>query len=327
MAQADSQFLQIHPDAADPVLARQQERFNVLVRDVALWRDTLAGWKDRIVRYDQAVEPVRRELHAAWRQWVFALDEASLRPGLSRSERRQLAELLQETAASLLDAGDDPEIAAVAARHAEQPRPPADETVPSADDAVEDWESQAAAAAAQRAEWAAQRRATRAANRRRQEEQDVSRSVREVYRRLASTLHPDREPDGEQRERKTRLMQEANDAYAGQDLLALLELQLRAEEMDATHLATTDRKRLRHYVTVLEEQLADLQDETRRLEAAFREATGLPPGTGLQPRKADRMISAEAQRLRADLQVLRRQAKSLEDEEATREWLRALRKP
>jgi hypothetical protein len=330
MAQADPPSLQIQPDAADPALAGQQERFNVLVQDVALWRAALAEWNDRIDRYRQAVEPVRRELHAAWREWVFALDDASLRPGLSRAERQQLAELLQEAITPLL-AEEDPEIAAVAAQHVQEPRrqdqaDAADSDEQGQEDVAEDWEAQAAAAAAQRAEWAAKRRAASAANRRRKQEQEVSLSVRDVYRRLASTLHPDREPDARERERKTRLMQEANLAYAEQDLLALLELQLHAEQIDATHLRSADRKRLQHYVAVLEEQLSDLQSETRRLEATFREATGLPPGSGLQPRKADRMISSEAQRMRGDVQALRRQAKWLLDEEATKEWLRQHRK-
>lgn len=335
MANADPQSLQIHPDAADPVLAQQQSRFNALVRDLALWRAALSEWKERIDRYHQAVEPVRRELHAAWRAWVLALDHAGLQPGLSRAERRQVGELLQEAAAALLEAGDDAEIAAVVARHAEEPPsgPPEQEDAGSNDvsveDLAEDWERQAAAAAAQRAEWAARRRAASALKRRTQEAQDASRSVRDVYRRLASALHPDREPDAAQRAHKTLLMQQANHAYAEQNLLALLELQLQAEQIDAAHLASVDRRRLQHYVDVLQEQLADLQSETRRLESEFREATGLAPGSGLQARKADRMISSEAQALRGDLQLLRRQAQglALADTEALKSWLREQRKP
>lgn len=335
MAQAAPQSLQILPDPADAALARQQESFNTLVRDIAHWRTLLAEWKDRIDRYHQVVEPVRRELHAAWREWVLALDHASLQPGLSRGERQQLGELLQEAIAPLLEAGDDAEIAALAARHADDvPSPGAgdEHASPGATEEeqllafAEDWERQAAAAAAQREQWAAQRRAASALKRVRKEEQEVSQSLRDVYRRLASALHPDRETDAAQRAHKTSLMQEANQAYADQDLLALLELQLQAEQIDAAHLASVNGQRLRHYVEVLQEQLADLQAETRRLEGAFREATGLAPGTGLQPRKADRVITSEAQRLRLDLQALRRQTRTLMDPEVLKDWLREERK-
>ena len=303
--------------------------------DVALWRAALAEWQERIARYHQAVEPVRRELHAAWRQWVFTLDHARLQPGLSRAEREQLGELLRDTAAALLELEDDAELAAVARRHADEAvaTPPAQEQADRAagdtdhpEDPTQDWEQQAAAAAAQRAEWAAQRRAASAAKRRRQEEQEVSGSVRDVYRRLASALHPDREPDPRQRERKTTLMQHANKAYAEENLLALLELQLQAEQIDAAHLASVDRRRLEHYVIVLQEQVADLQAETRHLEAGFRAATGLAAGTGLQSRKADRMITSEARRRRGELLSLRRQARSLPDADAIRAWLREQRR-
>ena len=334
MSKAEPQFLQIHPDATDPVLAGQQERFNALVGELALWRAALAEWKDRIARYHQAVEPLRRELHAGWREWVLALDRASLQPGLSRAERRQLGDLLQEAIAPLLGAQDDPEISAVAARHAaEAPPAAASEQAEEAgrggerlEDLAEDWERQAAAAAAQRAERAAKRRAAGALDRPRKEAQDVSRSVRDVYRRLASALHPDREPDPQERERKTRLMQHANQAYAEQNLLVLLELQLQAEQIDAAHLGAVDRRRLQHYVTVLQEQLADLQAETRRLEAEFRAANGLAAGSGLQARKADRVISAEAQRLRSDVLALRRQSRWLLDAQTLKDWLREERK-
>ncbi|WBY02952.1 J domain-containing protein [Ramlibacter tataouinensis] len=337
MSNAALQSLLMQPDAADPVLAMQQARFNALMRDVALWRAALAEWTERLARYQQAIEPVRRELHAAWRQWVFALDDASLQTGLTRAERAQLGELLRESIAALLAVEDDAEIAAVARRHEEGPssvpsRQQAEtDGAPSDDEPLEDlapeWERQAAAAAAQRAERAATRRADTVSKRGRQAAQDASQSLRDVYRRLASALHPDRERDARQRERKTELMQEANRAYAEGNLPALLELRLQAEQVDAAHLAAADRRRVQHYVTVLQEQLVDLQSETRRLEAEFRAAAGLAPGSGLQPRKADRIISSEIQRLRGELLLLRRQTRVLRDVEALKRWLREQRKP
>lgn len=328
------QPLQIQPDAADLVLARHQARFNTLVQDVTLWRALVGEWEARIAAYWQAVRPVHRELRAAWRQWVFALDAASLEPELTRAERQQLDELLREAARALLDEEEDAEVASVLSRH-EETSPSAQSRQQLADPSddeerveglAQDWERKAAAAATQRAERTARRRAAATLKRRQQAAQEVSQSLREVYRRLASALHPDREQDVQQRERKTALMQQANQAYAEENLLALLELQLQAEQVDAAHLAAADQRRLQHYVTVLEEQLADLQSETRRLEAQFRSAAGVPPGSGLQARKADRIISSEAQRLRGELQLLRRQTRSLLDVEATQLWLREQRR-
>jgi hypothetical protein len=189
-----------------------------------------------------------------------------------------------------------------------------------------DWEALAQAAAAQREQRAASRRAANLRRRQVQATQEVSQSVRDVYRKLASALHPDREPDAQQRQRKTLLMQQANQAYEQRNLLALLELQVAAEELETANLPGLDERRVRHYITVLQDQLDELQAETRRLEASFRSAAGAGPGSGMQPRKADRLVSAEAQRLRADLQLLRRQTRLLLDVESTREWLREQRR-
>lgn len=327
------QPLRITPDPADRALAQHQARFNALVQEVTQWRTALADWQARTSGYWQVVEPLHRELRAAWRQWVFALDEASLQPAFARAEREQLDELLREAASALLEVEDDAAIAALLRRHGaaspsvqsqqEEAGAPGDAA---GEDLAQDWEQKAALAAAHRAERAARRRAAAALKSRQQATQEVSQSLREVYRRLASALHPDREPDLQQRARKTALMQQANEAYAQGNLLALLELQLQTEQIDAAHLAAAGQRRLQHYVTVLQEQLAELQSETRRLEAEFRAAAGLAPGSGLQARKADRVVTAEVRRLRDELALLLRQTKLLRDVEATKSWLREQRR-
>ena len=320
--------LQIRPAAGEPALSTQQTQFNALVQDVATWRATLADWKDRFERLHQAVEPLRREFHAAWGEWVLALENASHHPELTRAEQAQLEELHLDAAAALRRVDDDDDIEDPAPRQTEHAPPPPAQEHPAEDDLqhlADQWEHQAAAAAAQRAEQAKRRRAGAALRRSKQAAQEVSHSLRDVYRRLASAVHPDREPDADVRARKTALMQQANEAYAAGNLLALLELQLQAEELDAAHLAAVDQRRLAHFVTILQGQLADLQSEVRRLEADFRVAVGAPPGFGLQPRKADRLISQEAQALRGELVLLRRQVKALSDVDTIRDWLRAQR--
>jgi curved DNA-binding protein CbpA len=70
--------------------------------------------------------------------------------------------------------------------------------------------------------------------------------VREIYRKLASALHPDRETDEREREAKTALMQRVNQACEAQDLLALLQLQLQIEQIDERHIANAGEQRLKH---------------------------------------------------------------------------------
>lgn len=309
--------LQIAPTTPAGVLTPQQERFNALVQGVAQARAAVADWQARIDRSEQQLAPLRTQLHAALGDWVKAVEAASFHPGLSRADAAQLVEMAREAQGELRgefadDDGSAPDEA-----------PPAEAT--SATDDDEPWRAAAEAAAAARERHAAKRRAERRKKQLGQVTKEASQSLREVYRKLASALHPDRASDAEEAARKTTLMQQANQAYEAGNLLALLELQLQAEQIDMERLASLDQRRLDHYATVLQEQLADLQREAAALETWFRAAMGAPPGAGMPARKADRLITAEAQRLRADVDLLARQAKLLQDAEATRDWLRAVR--
>src|SRR5690606_36156098 len=131
----------------------------------------------------------------------------------------------------------------------------------------------------------------------------MSQSLREVFRKLASALHPDREPDPEERRRKNELMQEANRAYEANDLLTLLDLQLRIEQIDTAHLASLGSDRLSHYNQILREQLAELDAEVARVNEPFRMLC--PPGRALTPEAVDRGIDGEKAELRAALEQLR----------------------
>jgi hypothetical protein len=130
-----------------------------------------------------------------------------------------------------------------------------------------------AAEAAQRQQRAAARAAKRgkptaaelAAERKASAAQQASLSLREIFRKLASALHPDREADATERERKTVLMKRVNQAYQNADLLELLSLQIEVEQIDSAHLAALPEQRLRHYNHVLMEQVRTLEGERNTL--------------------------------------------------------------
>ena len=137
--------------------------------------------------------------------------------------------------------------------------------------------------------------------------------MREIYRKLASSLHPDRETDPAERERKTALMQRVNQAYANNKLLELLQLQLEIEQIDPEHIAGLSEERLKHYNRVLAEQLKELQQEVNEVEGHFMMEFGLDPYQRLKP-------AGLMRELRADLQVLERENLRLNRE---LNWLRA----
>lgn len=145
-----------------------------------------------------------------------------------------------------------------------------------------------------------------AADARREEAaREVSQSLREIYRKLASALHPDRELDADARQRKTLLMQRVNQAYDANDLLALLGLQLEIEQIDAAHLSAVTPKRLAHYNQILREQLAEIDAELAHCVQHFQESFDDPPNRSLTPADIDLQLSAGIAHLRKTIRELR----------------------
>ena len=160
--------------------------------------------------------------------------------------------------------------------------------------------------AAQRAEKRATRRKsakTIAAEEKRAEaEKAVSQSVREIYRKLASALHPDRASSELSPEEKTALMQRVNRAYDSGNLLELLNIQLEIEQIDADHLANLSAARVTHYIRVLRDQLDELKMEIEMLTAPYRHLA--PYVSKIQPAHVDLAVDGEAVRLASELRQL-----------------------
>jgi hypothetical protein len=129
----------------------------------------------------------------------------------------------------------------------------------------------------------------------------AAQSVRDVFRRLASALHPDRASDEDDRARRTALMQRVNQAYEKQDLLALFSLQLEIEQIDPEHLARASAERIGHYNRVLAEQLAELQHEIRQRAAAFAMEYGVEPWRKLNPHKLGVFLEEDLRGIRGAL--------------------------
>jgi chemotaxis protein histidine kinase CheA len=138
--------------------------------------------------------------------------------------------------------------------------------------------------------------------RREQASQEIGQSLRDVYRKLVSALHPDREPDAQERARKTTLMQRVNQAYANKELLTLLGLQIEIEQIDANHLSTVPPERLTHYIEILREQLAGLERELAQYADTFGYLS--PRGSALTPTKVDRELSVDLANLKVRIRIL-----------------------
>jgi len=348
--------LQISSNAAGPVLSPQHKRFNTLLRQIDQARQALQAWREGIDQYRLAhlelLSPLEAEAQAARRNWVLLLDGLLGQRSWTKAERQTLRQLLCEAAGELLDSNEeDLELKALFDKHAEvdfdterQQMTLAmkdlaeamtgldlgdDEGIRTDDDLFKRMQQEFQQAAAQSEDDAAsakpRRKASAAQKRREAAAQEATQSVRDVFRKLASALHPDRESDPAQREQKTSLMQKVNQAYAANDLLTLLELQLQIEQIDASHVANAGAQRLKHYNHVLAEQLRELKAEISQVEAAFCFEFGLAPHWGLNPRKLGQLLDEQRRELNAELAQQRHECLMFADTAATKRWLKRQR--
>ena len=333
-------------------LTPEQKRFNTLLRQIEQARRTLAAWNDNVALYARAhvdvITPLLHKLEAARRDWIFALGRLLDQPGWTKSERNLLRRLVSESAAELLDAdgADDAELKALHDKYAEvdfdtgekQARQAMKELAEAmtgldlGDDAdiaseedlfrriQEGMAGQPAAEAQAPPEAPARRRKSAAKQKRESEAQLAAQSIREIFRKLASALHPDRETDPARHAEKTALMQRVNQAYAANDLLTLLELQLQIEQVDASHIASASAQRLKHYNKLLAEQLAELKTEIERVELGFRIDFDLL-GSGLNPARLGISIEQKSRQLRAETAAFANDMRLFADRTAARRWL------
>jgi hypothetical protein len=158
------------------------------------------------------------------------------------------------------------------------------------------------------------------------EQAQLSQSIREVYRKLASALHPDREPDPQERERKTALMQRANQAYGKNNLLQLLELQLELEHIDQSAINDISEDRLKHYNSILKEQLGELDQEILHVEARFRYSYGIPPFIELSPDTVVRNLAGDIAELQQSIRDLEKDLLVFEDLKKFKSWLKGIKR-
>ncbi len=342
--------LRITAQQGQAPLSLAQQSFNGLLAQIAEQREILAAWNQAIdayhQRYAKDVAPLLDRYYAAHAGLVNALVEASARKGLGRTLLRDLhaviARLAGDLAHNVRDAATRAAMQALHAQYTEEPldaEEPPDGTdapqLPSAtepespEDIVRRVEEEMLARQARAQQERERHHASRArkpnAQQRQQQEaaQEASQSVRSVYRKLASALHPDREPDDAERQRKTALMQRVNLAYAANSLLDLLQLQLEVEQIDAQHMAGVADTHLQRYNQVLTDQLAELQQEVTTLEATMRAQLGVTSRRKLLPGQLMAQLRSQIQALEHDIPLLQREVQAVADNDFLKQWLKA----
>jgi hypothetical protein len=341
-------------------LSPAQKKFNNLVKRIGQQRDLLAQWELAVPLYRERrtreMAPLLEDYRVLSVQMVRSLHAASTRKGLTKAERATIGELITDLAGPLADSAPDEATRAEMKQryndHAgsdfdddgmqgeamarEMARElfgidiPEDVDLDSPEQLMRHLQQQSQADA--QADAGAAARPARAAKKPSKREQQAaeqaqqaSQSLREVYRKLVSALHPDREADPAERARKTALMQRVNDAYANNRLLDLLQLQLEAEQIDPAQLASLSAERLKHYNHVLAEQLEELQHEVAVTEGAFMVEFHLHPLQQLKPAGLMDELRRQVAHLTMDIHQLRLQLELLDELPTLKRWLKTQR--
>ncbi|VWB38640.1 molecular chaperone DnaJ [Burkholderia lata] len=355
----------IAPGHETASLSNAQKAFNALVQQIEKRRERLGAWEAVMPvfqkKFVDELLPLEQTSTALRIRLLNQLDDAYLQKGLSKAEQRTLSRMIANMARDLLDFSDDAQLKAIHDRHsaadhgssaAAEPRQthpaPEPESTPGVAagddlDALspeelmarmqaeldEQFERDMAEHAAREAQRAKRKKAPRqsaALAKREAEQAESSRSIREVYRKLASALHPDRETDPQEQARKTVLMQRVNHAYANGKLLQLLELQLEIEQIDRHAINGLGEDRLARYNGILEDQLRELDQEIQDVETGFRRTYGIAPSVKVAPDTIMRMLTRDIAGTQRSIHDLNLTLREFDDPANVKEWLKDMKR-
>ena len=163
--------------------------------------------------------------------------------------------------------------------------------------------------------------------REKEEESKISQSIRAVYRQLVGALHPDRETDPGEHQRKTDLMQKVTVAYKNRDLLQLLELQLTVEQIDQNAIDSINEDRLNYFNKILQRQSLELKQEIEEVELHMKAAGGLDPFESLTPKKLMSALRKDKKQLELAIFGIQRDLRLFKDIRKVKHWLKTYELP
>ncbi|WOS39610.1 J domain-containing protein [Xanthomonas rydalmerensis] len=327
-----------------------RKRFDSLIKRLERARAQLHAWQDALPRWEQRfheqVDPLLRERDAAQGQLLRELDAAHAAYKLSKRDRADLSECICELAALLIEDGDNDALKDIYDRHSpigfEQGQAESEALLKSVvgeefglteeelahiqspealyaqvQERLHAQQAHAAGRAQQR-----DRRRRAGAGKATQVAADPQQARRALYRNLVAALHPDREPDPQQRARKTALMQRLNQAYQDDDLLALLELQLEIGQLDQAGIAAMAEERIRDYNSLFATQLQQVEQTLAGLVDDFMGRYGLYDGRAPQPQRLDALLAQIKRQVQEEIRSCADDRAAVRSADTLKQWLK-----
>ena len=341
-----------------PKLAPAQLRFNKLLQKVELLTQRLVQMQAVADTfrplYSSTQQPLQAQFAAALREMVLWLDLRLQKKGLTPAVLRDTRAMVCSLSEGLALAGDK-EMHALHDRHS--PQSMADKEKSAADhirdmmqhmtgvdasdlnedrsvqdllhagldhvrqmrDEQADKEAKARAKRDSKPRSAAQKKAH-------DTQQDAQSALRAIYRQLVSALHPDREPDALERVRKTELMGQVNAAYGRRDLMALLTLQLRCEQIDASTISRLTTAKMAALTLLLKEQAVVLEGDLFAAVSKLQDEFALSPFTPVTAAGLTLELDAQVASLQETVSTMQDDLRSVQTDAGLKRWIKMQKK-
>ncbi|MDH1800695.1 molecular chaperone DnaJ [Acinetobacter johnsonii] len=266
-------------------LSPQQKKLNRLIERIEQQKQELAAWKNAqadIQNYTRSkLLPVYRELHTVLFVQLETLWNHLASDGFSKADLAQidtkiaaLAKMLRKS--QILTSAQKEQVEKIDtfymqhAEHVHAKKAKANsiqshELVETVEQNVDvDWENYEYDSA----EYEAERERAKQLKQQEKREQAAKmaeQSLKTVYLKIASMIHPDREQDESKKAEKTELLQRANEAYEQEDLFFLLKLQLEVEQSKTGSNKGLNVEQVKFYEQALQAQSQALKKKIQEL--------------------------------------------------------------
>lgn len=309
--------------------SKAQKKFNDLTQKIEEKKRLLQEWQNTTTKYQQRFhaeyQPVANDYNDSRVALVHLLDDAYGDKFFKKADKAKIKELICNLSMGLIYAGKE-ELKETYNRYSDRPF---DDDEMATDSMFEEMEMQAEQAQYHYQEKQTQRKKSTkqlaAEAKQKDEEQNATKSIQEVFRKLVGALHPDREPDEAERERKTKLMQRANVAYNKKDLLQLLALQLEIAQIDQAHLNTITEDRLKQFNKVLQTQFSELEQEIKQIEYPFRAQLKASWHSNLQPQQVLKALTFDIKEMQLILSSAKTELKEFRNHAHLKAALKSFR--
>lgn len=328
-------MIQISSDNDNHEMPKEKKQFNKLVKQINNKKQELLGWKEIIPKFQHKyyteLTPLMEKQDKYKKKIIYLLDSVINAQVFTKGERKKIADIIRNISGELVDKDESVKLKKIYNKYNDTDY---DEENAEMQDVMKDMlrmrlgidlgddvdisspeEVMKAMHKKMQEEIEKECQKTEKRHKKKksakaiarekaieQAEEEMSQSVKSVYRQLSIALHPDKEQDAKEKERKTELMKEINRAYKEKDILKLLELQLQVEQIDQSNIDNISKEKIIHYNQVLNKQLKEVKTEVSAIKSMFEFRFSFNLRSLLPSSKVIDKLSKEVEEMRKDVE-------------------------